>query len=113
MLKITPSAGKKKIESERKKLIEQFAETLGFGKPPRRRSTDAYVILHARAEDHPPTIEEEGGNIIVRTATSLTPHGTVRLPNGSIVGATCLGNDGKNFVRSHASLDPDKVKFSH
>lgn len=79
---------------------------------PLRRSTDRHVVLHVRAEDHPPTPKEEAGNIVVRTLTNLTPHGKVQLPDGSVVDATCLGSNGDNFVRAYASLDPEKVKFA-
>lgn len=77
-----------------------------------RRSTDKKVRLHARAEDYPPTQSEIEGTDRVRVKDALNPHGSVRLPGGLIVEATCEpGFIGDRFVRSFAELDPEKVTF--
>ncbi|USN97550.1 MAG: hypothetical protein H6799_00370 [Candidatus Nomurabacteria bacterium] len=81
---------------------------------PLRRSTDQKVILHARAEDHPPDkVELEQRVAAPRVHDRLSPHGSVRLPSGAIVPATCLSEFiGDQFVRAGAELDPENVKFS-
>jgi hypothetical protein len=81
---------------------------------PLRRSIDQKVILHARAEDHPPVEGElEERAVGPRAHNKLSPHGSVRLPSGAIVPATCLSEFiGDQFVRSGAELNPENVKFS-
>ena len=93
---------------------ERIVPLTEYKMTPRRRSTDAHVVLHARAEDYPPSPEEIVGKVGVRVGScGLNPHGFVVLPSGKVVEATCLGREGVNFVRAGAELDPKKVKFSH